>query len=84
VVNSSTGTGQNARVKDLEVSGKTGTAQAGSQKETHAWFIGYMPSKNPRISFVIFLEHGGQGGRDASHFARLIGTYMQKNGLLDR
>jgi len=83
VVNSSTGTGQNARMKDLHISGKTGTAQVGTKKKTHAWFVGYLPSEDPKISFVVFLEHGGQGGMEPARMVRLIGTYLNKNGFLD-
>jgi len=83
VVNESTGTGQSAKIKNLKVSGKTGTAQPGTRGATHAWFVGFLPSGNPQVSIVVFLEHGGKGGGDASRFARLLGVYMKENGLLD-
>ena len=82
VVNSKTGTGQNAKVKDLDICGKTGTAQPGTKGDTHAWFCGYLPSKDPKISFVVFLEHGGKGGADAARMARLLGLYLKENGFL--
>ncbi|NQT90287.1 MAG: penicillin-binding protein 2 [Candidatus Omnitrophica bacterium] len=87
VVNSRTGTGQNARVRELgvagKVAGKTGTAQPGTRGSTHAWFVGYLPSNAPMISFVVFLEHGGQGGRESARIARLVGTYLDENGFLE-
>lgn len=82
VVNDSTGTGQRAKVKGLDISGKTGTAQSGAKGDTHAWFIGYLPSNDPKISFVIFVEHGGKGGVAAAKIARLIATYLKENGFL--
>jgi len=82
-VNSSTGTGQYAKVKGLDISGKTGTAQPGTKGDSHAWFIGYLPSDEPKISFVVFVEHGGKGGAEAAKMARLTATYLKENGFLD-
>lgn len=82
VVNDTTGTGQYAKVKGLKIAGKTGTAQPGTPGDTHAWFAGYIPADSPRISFVIFLEHGGQGGRNPAHMTRTIATYLKENGFL--
>ncbi len=41
--------------------GKTGTAQWSSQKNTHAWFIGFAPYDNPEVSITILVEEGGEG-----------------------
>lgn len=82
-VNSPSGTGQRAMVKGLGVSGKTGTAQSGPSRESHAWFIGYLPSDKPSISLVVFIEHGGKGGEDAAAIARLIAVYLKENGMLE-
>ena len=82
VVNSPTGSGQRAKVKDLSISGKTGTAQPGTKGDTHAWFMGYLPSDNPKISFVVFVEHGGSGGLKAAKMARLMAIYLKENGFL--
>ncbi len=81
-VNSSTGTAQHAKVKGLSISGKTGTAQPGTKGDSHAWFTGYMPSDEPEISFVIFIEHGGKGGAEPAKMARLTATYLKENGFL--
>ncbi len=81
VVNDSTGTGQKARVKGLKICGKTGTAQV-HKAETHAWFAGYAPYDNPKISFVIFLEHGGAGGRKPADMARVLCKYLKEKGYL--
>jgi penicillin-binding protein 2 len=46
--------------KDLNVAGKTGTAQNPHGKN-HGWFIGYAPADNPKIvvgSIMEFKEHG--------------------------
>ena len=82
-VNGPTGTGQNAKVNGLDISGKTGTAQAGPSRESHAWFIGFLPFNEPLISLVVFIEHGGKGGEDAASIARLTAVYLKENGFLN-
>lgn len=61
VVESDYGTGQLARVDFDKLAGKTGTAQAPPNK-AHSWMTGFFPYKNPKIAFVVFVEHGGSGG----------------------
>ncbi len=68
VVNTETGTGRLARLPNVKVAGKTGTAQV-SQGNPHAWFCGYAPAESPQFSFVVFLEHGGKGGLQAARVA---------------
>lgn len=60
VVESDLGTGQLARVDFMRVGGKTGTAQATG--DSHSWMSGFFPFQNPKIAFVVFVEHGGPGG----------------------
>ena len=83
VVNDPTGTGLYAKIEGVNVSGKTGTAQSGAGNRTHAWFVGYMPSEDPKVSFVVFIEHGGKGGLDSAKIARIMATYLKENGYLD-
>jgi len=45
----------------VAVAGKTGTAQVGADKESHAWFTGFAPYDSPRIVITILLENGGEG-----------------------
>jgi penicillin-binding protein 2 len=81
-VNEDGGTAYSVRLDDVEVSGKTGTAQvhnmgavriANRDKEfqlrDHAWFAAYAPTDNPEIVLVIFLEHAGHGGAEAAPVA---------------
>jgi penicillin-binding protein 2 len=82
-VNTPEGTGQLAKVAGLDVSGKTGTAQSGPSRKSHAWFIGYLPSHEPSISLVVFIEHGGKGGKDAADMAGLIALYLKENEFLN-
>jgi penicillin-binding protein 2 len=44
---------------DLEIAGKTGTAELGESKQrVNSWVTGFFPYKNPRYAFVIVLEQG--------------------------
>lgn len=91
VVNNPKGTAWNARVEGLDISGKTGTAQVvgrsnernASKKElsnhllSHAWFVAYAPSVDPKIAVSVIIEHGGHGSSAAAPIAReIIKTYL--------
>jgi len=64
-----TGTGGAARIKNVDVAGKTGTAQAPPPGEDHAWFIAYAPAEQPTVAVLVFVEHGGHGGAVAAPIA---------------
>jgi len=52
------GTAEELRTLPVPVAGKTGTAEVW-MGEPHSWFVGYLPSDDPQISLVVFLENGG-------------------------
>lgn len=64
------GTGRNARIKNIKVAGKTGTAQNETGKE-HAWFIGFAPADDPLLAVAVVVENSGKtGGTEAAPIAR--------------
>ena len=63
------GTGKGANIPELEVCGKTGTAQAPGG-EDHAWFTCFAPRKHPNIVVTVLVEHGGYGAHAALPVAR--------------
>lgn len=79
VVEDEDGTGALAWNRFVSIAAKTGTSQTGSDLGTHAWFAGFAPSEDPKISFVIFLEHGGSGGDMAALIARKAVEYWYRN-----
>jgi cell division protein FtsI/penicillin-binding protein 2 len=81
VVNAENGTGKRAKLEGVAICGKTGTAE-NAQAKTHAWFCGFAPMDNAKISLVVFLEHGGKGGLDASEIARDIFAVAKSKGCL--
>lgn len=74
------GTSSRARVSEVTVGGKTGTAQVVSLKRTegmkdeeipehwrdHSWFTGVFPAQKPEYVVVVMVEHGGGGGKSAA------------------
>jgi penicillin-binding protein 2 len=50
------GTAQPLKDLPVEVAGKTGTAQFGSQEKTQGWFVSYAPYQSPELALVILFE----------------------------
>ncbi len=61
------------------VGGKTGTGQAGSNRDDHAWFVGVAPLDDPQYIVAVVIEEGGSGGRIAAPVARHIMQYLMGN-----
>jgi len=53
------GTCRRANLPDIEVCGKTGTAQ--NRGHDHSVFMGFAPKTNPKISVAVYVENGGYG-----------------------
>ena len=66
VVEQPYGTGGNAAIPGVTVAGKTGTAQDGSQRPPHVWFMAFAPAENPQVAVAVLVENGGRLGNDAT------------------
>lgn len=53
------GTCRGAALPDIEVCGKTGTAQ--NRGKDHSAFMGFAPMNNPKIAIAVYVENGGFG-----------------------
>lgn len=99
VVNSSKGTARGIRIKGIDISGKTGTAQVVGRKDDekedeenrafhlkpHAWFVAYAPSNNPQIAVSIIVEHGEHGSSKAAPIAKeMIKSYLGQKQMLPK
>jgi penicillin-binding protein 2 len=93
VVQGDRGTARSIRLKQVDIVGKTGTAQVFSMKKgekikteklryhlrDHAWFICYAPAVNPVIAVSVIIEHGEHGSSAAAPIAgALIEQYIRK------
>ena len=70
-VNRSGGTAWRARIADITVCGKTGTAE-NPHGEDHSIFIAFAPKENPRIALTVYVENGGFGNIWAAPIAGLM------------
>lgn len=64
---------------NIEVGGKTGSAQTGIEGKTNAWFVGFAPFDNPEIAVVVLVENGGSGGYTAEVARDIIAEYFGMN-----
>jgi penicillin-binding protein 2 len=69
------GTGRGARIGELRIAGKTGTAQ-NSQGPDHGWFIGFAPADQPKIVVGAVIEFARHGTAVAPLVARVIAHYL--------
>jgi penicillin-binding protein 2 len=75
VVNGS-GTARGIKSEEIEIAGKTGTAQNPHGKD-HSWFIAFAPYNNPKIAICVLVENAGFGAAVAAPIAaRLIKKYL--------
>lgn len=74
VVNEGGGTAGRARIKGMEVAGKTGTAQfwRSGVKDNHTWFIAFAPYEAPRYAVVTFVQGAKSGGGVSAPIAAKI------------
>lgn len=73
------GTGTGAKIADVTVAGKTGTAENEESDKEHAWFVCYAPCENPEIAICVMQEYAGRTGSSCAPIAReLIKYYLNK------
>ncbi len=70
------GTGTAARLPGIDVAGKTGTAQTGTNT-IHAWFVCFAPASAPKVAVAVLVENQPEsgeatGGAIAAPIARTI------------
>jgi penicillin-binding protein 2 len=95
VVNGAGGTAHQASLDNVEVAGKTGTAQWGpkNKERTAAWFAGFLPADKPQFAFAALYEgevgskvHGGStaGPMIADVFKQIYKGQQVANGRQQR
>ncbi len=74
VVNEQGGTAKDARIKGVELAGKTGTAEfwRNGIKDNHTWFISFAPYQKPKYAICVFIQGAKGGGVTAGPLAAHI------------
>jgi penicillin-binding protein 2 len=70
------GTAGGIKMTNLEIAGKTGTAQnseigSGGAKD-HAWFVSFAPAYKPEISVIALIENSGFGAANAAPAVKAV------------
>ena len=85
------GTAKYLKVQDIEICGKTGTAEnfamidgKKTQLTDHSIFVAFAPKDNPKIAIAVFVENGYFGSRFAGRMASLMIEYYLKDGEITR
>jgi penicillin-binding protein 2 len=81
------GTAGSVKMTNLEIAGKTGTAQnselgSGGAKD-HAWFVSFAPAYKPEIAVLAMIENSGFGAANAGPAAKgIYEAYLLKKGVV--
>ncbi len=97
VVGGARGTARRAKIKGIDIAGKTGTAQVFTLTKSHrdsnkrldynlrdhAWFVCYAPAENPVIAVSVIIEHGEHGSTTAAPVAiEVVRTWLELQGMI--
>ncbi|MDR1562441.1 MAG: penicillin-binding protein 2 [Dysgonamonadaceae bacterium] len=75
------GTCSKARIPDIEICGKTGTAQ--NAGKDHSLFMAFAPMDDPQVALAVIVENGGFGNEFAVPIGRLMIERYLKGGIAD-
>jgi penicillin-binding protein 2 len=80
------GTAGSIKMPNLEIAGKTGTAQvaevgkASGKNKDHSWFVSFAPAYKPEISVIALIENSGFGAANAAPAAKaMYEAYLTKH-----
>jgi len=62
---------ENQTISGFDIRAKTGTAQI-RDRESHAWYAGYIANPDFPYAFVVMVEHGGSGASVARPIATRV------------
>lgn len=64
---------------NIELGGKTGSAQTDVQGKINGWFVGFAPYEEPEIAVVILVENAGSGSYTAEVARDILQEYFGMN-----
>lgn len=76
------GTCRGTYMPDIEVGGKTGTAENPHGRD-HSWFMGFAPVDKPKVAIAVLVENAGFGARFAVPIAKLMIQKYLKGQISD-
>ena len=66
----------------VRVAGKTGTLKPNASDGAASWFVGFAPSRSPRVAVSVLLENGSVWRRKAAEVARdVLRSYFAARGV---
>jgi len=68
---------------DIEIAGKTGTAQQNKEKPNHALFVSYAPYEDPEISVTTVIPNGYTSSNAAELTRDIYKYYYKQDGYKD-
>jgi penicillin-binding protein 2 len=80
-VDNKEGTSHILKELDLDIAGKTGTAQ--TRGKAHGWFVGFFPYVEPKYSICVFLENAGSSFEALKVAHSFLGK-LKEEKLLDK
>lgn len=66
------GTGRACALPNVDVAGKTGSAEDANKALPHAWWVCYAPAEKPTIAIAVMIENAGHGSDNALPVAKAI------------
>lgn len=67
---------------EVQVAGKTGTAEESNKRPSHTWFTGFAPYDKPQVAIVVMIPFGESTSNIAPHIAKEI--MIEYFGLKDQ
>ena len=59
-------------LNQIPIAAKTGTGQAGSNRQSTSWFTTFAPANNPKYAVVMMVSQGGTGSKTSAPSVRKI------------
>jgi len=81
VVSSPAGTAGKAAIDEVQIAGKTGTAQWGpkAKQRDAAWFVGFVPADKPKYAFAAVYEGEiGESTHGGTYCAPMVAQIMKQ------
>jgi penicillin-binding protein 2 len=66
------GTGRGCAMPNVDIAGKTGSAEDVHNALPHAWWVCFAPYQNPTIAIAVMVENSGHGSENAAPIAKAV------------